>query len=303
MLHRLNKEIEMSYLRHVERCNRHNPTDFIPFIADDQLVGRMRPAFAELLRKYADVFQQNGSGITLHSALSGYADRTEALAEVMQQLVADGHHDHLMGEPYPVTAGLRHEALFEIDRTASSLFGLRTFGQHINGFVKDGDELLMWVAKRASDKRTFPGMLDQLVAGGLPMGINLQENLQKECYEEAGIPETLANQAVPVGAISYNVDNVKGYKYDILYCYDLLLPENFTPVCTDGEVDEFMLQPMAEVMSTIVETDRFKPNCNLVVIDFLLRHGYISPEHGEYLDLITGLRPAMRTSFGTETII
>ena len=287
----------MGYLRHVEHCNRHTPSDFVPFYTDGQLVGRVRRSFREQLAGYPDLFHVSDNQIKLHERLSGYAERTEAMAAMMAQLVADGRHAYLMGEPYPVTPAGREQVLFEIDRTASSLFGLRTFGQHINGYVLDGDELLMWVARRAEDKRTFPGMLDQIVAGGLPVAVSLQENLEKECYEEAGIPRNLARQAVPVGALSYNVDNVKGYKYDILYCYDILLSGDFVPECTDGEVDEFMLQPVSEVMRAVVETDRFKPNCNLVVIDFLLRHGYIGPEHEEYLGLMTGLRPAMRTRF------
>lgn len=288
------------FLRHIERCNRHISGDFVPFYADGLLVGRVRHTFMSQLDRYPDLFRLSDSEVRLHERLEGYQERTRAMAGMLEQMVEDGCHAYLMGEPYPVTPAGREQALFEIDRTAASLFGLRTFGQHVNGYVRDGDELLMWVAKRAEDKRTFAGMLDQMVAGGLPTGIDLWENLKKECREEAGIPENLVEQAIPVGALSYNLDNVKGYKYDILYCYDLLLPKDFVPRCNDGEVEEFTLQPVTEVMRTVVETDRFKPNCNLVVIDFLLRHGYIGPEHGEYLELMTGLRPAMKIRFGAE---
>ena len=38
------------------------------------------------------------------------------------------------------------------------------------------------------------------------------------------------------------------------------------------------------------ETSEFKLNCNLVVIDFLLRHGFIGPEEEDYLELVSGLR-------------
>jgi hypothetical protein len=37
--------------------------------------------------------------------------------------------------------------------------------------------------------------------------------------------------------------------------------------------------------------DTYKDNCNLVVIDFLVRHGFIGPETPGYLDIIRGLRP------------
>jgi isopentenyldiphosphate isomerase len=282
------------FSRHVTACNRHCPENFLPFVVDGYLVGRLRHDFVDRLRDWPQIFRHELRFLGLQPQYQGYAERTQALAEVMAALVAQGEHPYLMGEPYPVTPGQREQALFEIDRTAASLFGLRTFGQHLNGLVRDGDECLMWVAQRAEDKRTFPGMWDQMVAGGLPIGLSLAQNLKKECEEEASISADLAAQAQFVGAITYNVDNNKGFKYDILYCYDLELPPDFEPRCQDGEVAAFHLMPLAAVAETVRDSDRFKPNCNLVVIDFLLRHGLIGPQHPEYLDLLTGLRPAMQ---------
>ena len=57
----------------------------------------------------------------------------------------------------------------------------------------------------------------------------------------------------------------------------------------DGEVAEFILLPVAEVARLVAQTDEFKLNCNLVVIDFLVRHGIINPETPGYLDLVQGL--------------
>ncbi len=45
-----------------------------------------------------------------------------------------------------------------------------------------------------------------------------------------------------------------------------------------------------EVARLVRETSEFKLNCNLVVIDFLLRHGFIGPEEEDYLELVSGLR-------------
>lgn len=36
--------------------------------------------------------------------------------------------------------------------------------------------------------------------------------------------------------------------------------------------------------------DPIKPNCYIVIIDFLLRHGYISPDIPGYLDIVRELR-------------
>jgi 8-oxo-dGTP pyrophosphatase MutT (NUDIX family) len=198
-----------------------------------------------------------------------------------------------LGEPYPVTASGPAEAVMELDRAAAPLFGLRTFGQHLNGLVQDGERLFMWLARRSADRKIHPGKLDQLVAGGLPAGLSARENLRKECWEEAGIAPELASKARPVGLLSYNLDTKKGYKYDILYCYDLYLPQGFKPRCQDGEVESFRLVPVEDVMEIVSSSDDFKPNCNLVVVDFLLRHGFLGPEDEDYLEISSRLRPPM----------
>ena len=46
-------------------------------------------------------------------------------------------------------------------------------------------------------------------------------------------------------------------------------------------------------METLEAGASFKLNCNLVIIDFLIRHGYISPEHEDYLFLVNGLHPSL----------
>jgi hypothetical protein len=61
-------------------------------------------------------------------------------------------------------------------------------------------------------------------------------------------------------------------------------------VLQDGEVESFMRLPIAEVADLVANTDEFKDNCNLVIIDFLIRHGHIVPEQPGYLALLAGMR-------------
>ena len=58
----------------------------------------------------------------------------------------------------------------------------------------------------------------------------------------------------------------------------------------DGEVESFQRLPIEEVANIIANTDKFKDNCNLVIIDFLIRHGFIKPEQEDYLELLAGLK-------------
>lgn len=278
----------MSFLRYIERCNPVVTERFIPWVVDNKKVGWLRPAFVEHLIAYPEVLTITENSVVLDQALQTFEQRSEAMQKVNQSLADAGHIPPLF-EPYPVTIGSREEALLTIDRAAAAYFGIRSFGQHINGYVVKDGQISMWIARRASDRLIYPGALDNMVAGGLPDGLTLQENLLKECYEEAAIPEALALKAQAVGTVSYNRVSSRGYRPDVLYCYDLELPLDFVPYNTDGEVEEFKLMPINELMTLVHDKDEFKLNCNLVIIDFCIRHGMIKPEDKDYLAITQGL--------------
>ena len=116
------------------------------------------------------------------------------------------------------------------------------------------------------------------------------DNLVKEAAEEADVPEALARRAYSVGAISYCAETSDGLKPDVQFCFDLEVPADFTPRNTDGEIAEFMLMPIEAVLELVADSTQFKFNCNLVIIDFAVRHGLIPPDHPDYLDIVRGLR-------------
>ncbi|MCB1876609.1 MAG: DUF4743 domain-containing protein [Chromatiales bacterium] len=283
----------MSYLRRIQSCNHYDLERFQGFYIDGQRVGWIRKDALNHIERHPETFTRQEDGIHLHRQLSGFRERSDALATVLIDLVRQGVLAKIRNEPYPVTAGPRGQAVCLVDRAAAGFFGIRAFGQHLNGYCRTADGIEMWLGRRAKDRGLYPGRLDQLVAGGLPHGISLRDNLRKECQEEAGIAQTLADQARPVGTVSYLTESPRGLKPDVLYCYDLELAADFQPVCTDGEVDEFLRLPLQEVARIVCETEEFKPNCNLVVIDFLIRHGALEPEHPDYQELVSGLHVSL----------
>ena len=176
-----------------------------------------------------------------------------------------------------------------IDRGAVPFFGIRAYGVHLNGFVRDGDQLKLWVGRRAPNKAVAPDKLDNLVAGGIDHAHGLEETLVKEAEEEAGMPAALAARAVSVGAVSYRMAVTHGLRDDVLFCYDLELPRDFKPKNNDGEFVGFMLEDASRVIDIARKSDDFKFNVNLVLVDFALRHGLIRTDDPDYLDLITGI--------------
>ena len=280
----------MSFLDRIAECNAHDLSQFLPFVVADTRVGWVRHALAARLTRFVDIFAVTPEQVRLSDRYGDFTARTDALDHVVRALESEKIVTGRRNEYYPVATAFTAPPLLAIERAAIPHFGVRAYGVHMNGYVRKEDGIHMWIGRRARDKHTYPGMLDNTVAGGQPMGIGLMENLIKECKEEAAIPEALARRAHAVGAITYCMAAEDGLKPDVQFCYDLEVPADFTPRNTDGEIDEFMLWPIARVAEIVRDTREFKFNCNLVIIDFLVRHGLIAPDHPDYLEIVAGLR-------------
>lgn len=295
----------------IRRCNNGldsisvSGSKYTPFVVGHDVVGYLDRSFAsEHLGRFPDVFSTDGDGSTvrLHERVEAVDDleaRSEIVQGVLRQLRDEGVITGWRDELYPVLTSFEQPPVLLIERAASVYFGIKAYGVHVNGYVRRADGTMdMWVARRSKSKPTWPNRLDHIVAGGQPHGISPTDNVIKECGEEAGIPESLAKKAVAVGAVSYCSEYEYGLKRDVLFCYDLELPEEFEPVAVDGEVETFYRMPIDEVIEVVKRRhedhgdETYKDNCNLVVIDFLVRHGLIGPETPGFLGIVRGLRPA-----------
>ena len=283
----------MSLLDRVREANRHDLRGFVPLRIAGHRVGHVRPGFASVLARWPEVFRATDAAVTLAPELDApgtpAAVRTEAVDAVCRTLHREGVIPGWREERYPVCTALARPVLMLIERAAVPFFGITAYGVHMNGYVRDGSGLRLWVARRSLSKPTGPGKLDQLVAGGQPHGMGLRENLIKECAEEAGIPAPLAAGVRPVGAVSYVMETEAGLRPDVLFNFDLELPADFEPENQDGEVDAFYLWDLDRVAATMAGSDAFKLNCTLVNIDFLIRHGRIDADHPDYEALVRGL--------------
>ncbi len=272
----------MSYLERIHLCNNFEATDYRRLQINQKTYGYIQPSFAEHLAQWSDVFTVNDQQVALNPTLTDYATRTAVVAPILRQLYERGIIDTWVAEAYPITHAFGGYAELEIERAATNFMGVKTFGIHVNGLVRKPDGIHVWTGTRSLDKPFWPGKLDQMVAGGQPVGLGLLENVIKEAQEEANIPQALAAQAQAVGTISYQQQGWRGLDNSTIYVYDLWLPEDFIPENTDGEVIGFQLLPIQEVARLTEHTDEFKDNCNLVNIDLLLRTGVINEQHPDY---------------------
>jgi len=279
----------MSYLQHIRNCNTFTPDIYIPFWVDDEQLGWTNKEFAKHLEVFDSVFSFNHHKLTFVKSLNTPEKRTQAIAPVLEVLHQQGVIDSWVGELYGVTQAYGEPPRFLIERAAVTFFGVRGYGVHLNGLVKKADGIHIWVARRTRDKPFWPGMLDQMVAGGQPAGIGRMENVIKEAAEEANIPTDVAKTAELVSTLHYRGETHRGMSVDTLFNYDLWLPEGFIPENTDGEVDEFLLMPLEEMAHITDTTKEFKDNCNLVNIDLLIRFGLLGPTHPDFEEIMTEL--------------
>lgn len=283
----------MSFLDHIRACNAHDLSQFEPWHIGPQRVGWIHHDFAPHLAARPDLFARITGGWRLTDRLGDAAERTIAVEAWLRELRAEGLFGDWRDERYPVTLDLKRPPLMDMERAAVANFGVRAYGVHLTGYVRRADGLHIWVPRRAYDKPTYPGMLDNTVAGGQPTGLGLMENVIKECAEEAGIPEVIARHARSVGCITYCYQSGVQLEPDVQYVFDLELPDDFTPAMVDGEVDSFELWPVSRVMERVRDTFDFKYDCNLVLIDFFVRHGLIEPDDPDYVAIVTGLRATL----------
>ncbi len=224
------------------------PHLFVPLTLGGRRIGWLRPELAARLSSWPTVFAATPERVTLL--------KPDALIPVLEVLAEDGFIPGWRNERY------RIEDLFDIARAAARPFGLTTQAVHLNGVVGER----MWLARRSATKPIDPGMLDNLVGGGVTAGLSPVQVLVKEAWEEAGLPAELARRATPGGTMSVLREVPEGVQSETISVYDLELPADFRPENQDGEVSEFKLVAFAEVEREVLAYE-----AGLVALDYLRR--------------------------------
>jgi isopentenyldiphosphate isomerase len=200
--------------------------------------------------------------------------------------------------------------LATVNRMAAPFLGITSVGVHLLCYVRgdgdgdddddddDGDDgdktsknnnndnnnnVSLWLAQRAANKSHYPLYWDPTVAGGQPADIGLFQNVIKEAGEEAGIdPELVTKNAISTGGLSQMTCKPNGtcMKQSLYYIWDMQVDrKTFIPHPTDGEVVQFELCTAKQLEYEVRYGDRLRPAMILVITDFLIRHGIITPDN------------------------
>lgn len=260
---------------------------------------RVSPANFEAL------FTVNNERHTIQFIPDSFETRNELLEGVSLDMFKHSNIEDVKkwrNEKYAVWAEQMDRPYVLVERSMSGVLGIITYGVHCNGYTFDpvSHEIKFWIPRRSRDKPTWPSLLDNVIAGGIGYPYGVYETLLKEALEEANLGSSVIEPNVTAsGVVSYLTyrattdierDDFKDEKSFIVgeveYIYDLKLDSGVVPEPNDGEVDSFNLLSLQEVVDALFRGE-FRPNCGLVMVDFLVRHGYITAENEpNYLEIV-----------------
>ncbi len=249
----------------------------LPLRVDGQVAGRMSPARAARLCAFGEVFRRDGDGLAFVDALDSARLRDPAIARVARTLAEEGALTAWRDEIYAAAPAFGAPAWFHVERAAARYLGIHTWAVHANGLVPGGEgdgKVGMWIARRSARKAIDPGMLDNLVGGGLPDGESPGEALKREAWEEAGLRELRIGAPVAELRLARIVPD--GFQLETIFAYDLWLARGEHPANQDGEVAGHRLVDLGEAARLMAATegpDAMTLDATLVAFDCLLRLG------------------------------
>lgn len=212
-------------------------------------------------------------------------ERTSLFSSTLKELHRSGASSKLdapMGEMLPIYGpGGKH--ILDIDRAAAILFGTVSYGLQMLAYTKTEQGLRYWVPRRAKNKRSYPGMLDNCVGGALNTGETPLTCLVREASEEASLPEEYVRQhAIPYGVVSYHMatdgNGEEGHQPQVMHVYHIELAPDLIPTPSDGEVEKFELMTLEAVQTALMDSE-FKTNCAATWLSYLIATRVINAEN------------------------
>ncbi|KAL4730364.1 hypothetical protein ACLX1H_002398 [Fusarium chlamydosporum] len=205
--------------------------------------------------------------------------------------------------------------------------GVLTVGVHLNVYSRNfKGEYRIWVSHRAIGfDLSYSGMLDQIVAGGVNIEDQIDgflapcETLIREAEEEAGLKIDRKTQDVFTSDTTRSVGKVKRVSWITFFdrkdenaghlnkdqlepglrvIYDLEVTDpNFRPQARETGIERFEAMNVPQVKTSLL-ANRWKPNCGLVMLDFLIRHNLTTIHDDKFFSrIVQDLRPDIPFSF------
>ena len=259
----------------LQNTARSAPPDFLPIqliggSAGTQTIGHLNPEFIaflqESLEKHPIPLISIGND-QMSLELARPRELSQSLYQLADTMRSAGFISGWRNEDFAWLDQNGHQ-FFRLERAAFRTFGFRSMATHINGFTQANT---LWLGRRSETKSTDPGKLDNIAAGGITADETPWVCARRELWEEAGVPEKIAENIQPIGRIHMRRPIAgRGFHDELLFIYDLALSDHFVPTNHDGEVSGFIEISLAEAAARIL-ADEFTSDAAFVTADFILR--------------------------------
>ena len=272
----------------IDAARASKPDNRLPFWVIDAgqplLAGSVAIVHLPALARWPEALRIDAEGVTLTVAA---AQRSGFLAQANHDLHAAGLITGWRNETYPLQPVAGGEVLATLERAAARFWGTLTFGAHCNGYLVDarGRPSHLWIARRALDKATDPGLLDNLIGGGVPHGQTPAQTVVREGWEEAGLLP--AQMAGLVAGRRFRVarDVPEGLQLEEISVFDLALPAGLLPQNQDGEVHSHTLMTLDQALAHAAAGD-MTVDAALVTLDFALRQRLLPANRHQHLQAL-----------------
>ncbi len=171
-----------------------------------------------------------------------------------EQLAVHDQFDHLKGT---------------VERAAVRPLGIATAAVHLAGQTPDGRH---WVQQRSHKKSNDPGLWDTLMGGMVSSLDTVETALERETWEEAGLKMATLQNVTHGGRVltrrpSFE-GNGAGYVIEDIDWYRCTVPEGVMPVNQDGEVEQFRLMEVVELVAAL-QRGEFTTEATLILVEVL----------------------------------
>lgn len=247
----------------------------VPFLVAGVRVGSVACAHVPRLaawQQWLAVDAAAGEPVTQVHLQAPAAARDAALATMNAALREEGLIRAWRDEPFSLFNPHDGCVLATFERASARFWGTLTLGAHANGYVADatGRPTHLWIARRAWNKATDPGCLDNLIGGGVPHGQTPLQTVVREGWEEAGLVPAQMQRLATGRVIELDRDVPEGRQFERLHVFDLELGAQVVPANQDGEVAEILRLEVAEA-AEVALSGQMTVDAALVTLDFLLR--------------------------------
>ena len=111
---------------------------------------------------------------------------------------------------------------------------------HCNVWSKFKNSTIIHLAKRSRKLNNFPGLYDNLIAGGQPIDLSIKNNFYKEAFEEAGLSQEQSSHAKKSNTVHYQHNENTNFNSAIIFNYHLEKSDDMKFSNQDGEVESFL---------------------------------------------------------------